>query len=120
MIGSSDTPLVHEDPIDPGERLSELEKENQTLRRQLDALQRETQSQSPTRSAKTARPQAQTALDFVSENSAPSGPTLSEKLNGPSLTKKNEVKTPGKKIRKFTARKWDFMDENEMDAYENM
>lgn len=28
-------------------------------------------------------------------------------------------KTPGKKIRKLTARKWDLMDENEMDAFEN-
>lgn len=28
-------------------------------------------------------------------------------------------KTPGKKMRKLTARKWDLMDENEMDAFEN-
>lgn len=28
-------------------------------------------------------------------------------------------KTAGKKMRQLTARKWDLMDENEMDAFEN-
>ena len=28
-------------------------------------------------------------------------------------------KTPGKKMRKLTTRKWDLMDENELDAIEN-
>ena len=30
---------------------------------------------------------------------------------------KAEVKTPGRKVRKLTARKWDLMDEREMDEY---
>ena len=33
--------------------------------------------------------------------------------------RKSPGKTPGKKIRKLTTRKWDLMDENEMDALEN-
>jgi len=44
------------------------------------------------------------------------------KLNGMTLTdavqSKSPGKTPEKKIRKLTARKWDLMDENEMDAFE--
>ena len=69
------------------------------------------QSRSPTRSVK--KPQ----LGLGAENGA-GGTTLFEKLNGMSLKEKRVV-TPGKKIRKLTARKWDLMDENEMDAYEN-
>ena len=111
---------MHEDQIDSSARLLELETENEALRRQLEALQREMQSQSPTRSAKKPQLQAQSALAPVSDNSAYSGPTLYEKLHGLSLKEKKEVRTPGKKLRKFTARKWDFMDENEMDAYEKM
>ena len=47
------------------------------------------------------------------------------KHNGMSLTDAAECKpqspskTPGKRIKKLTARKWDLMDENEMDALEN-
>lgn len=108
---------MHEDQIDSSANLSELEIENESLRRQLEALQREMQSRSPTRSAKKAQLQA---LAPVSDNSAYSGPSLYEKLHGLSLKEKKEVRTPGKKFRKFTARKWDFMDENEMDAYEKM
>ena len=47
------------------------------------------------------------------------------KLNGMSLTDAAECgtqspgKTVGKRMRKLTTRKWDLMDENEMDAFEN-
>ena len=45
------------------------------------------------------------------------------KLNGLSMTEPAEARSPGKtagkKIRKLTARKWDLMDEKEMDAFEN-
>ena len=47
------------------------------------------------------------------------------KLNGMSLKDASEPrrqspgKTPRKKMRKLTTRKWDLMDENEMDAFEN-
>ena len=47
------------------------------------------------------------------------------KLNGMSLRDAAEGKaqspgkTAGKKMRKLTARKWDLMDEDELDAFEN-
>ena len=110
---------VHEDAVDPNEQVSELQKENQILRSQLDALQRELHSQSPTRSAKKAQLRAAPVLGVVSDNSAYSNTTLSNTVNNLSQQEKKEAKTPGKKIRKFTARKWDLMDEKEMDAYEN-
>ena len=106
---------VHEDPTGPSDRVSELENENNALRRRLDALERDMQSRSPTKSAK--KPQPDYGLGLGAENGA-SGTTLFEKLNSTSL-KEKRVMTPGKKIRKLTARKWDLMDENEMDDYEN-
>ena len=105
--------------MDPTEQVSELQNENQALRSQLDALRRELHSQSPTRSAKKAQLQAPPVLGIVSDNSAYSTTTLYDTPTGLSHKEKREAKTPGKKIRKFTARKWDLMDENEMDAYEN-
>ena len=47
------------------------------------------------------------------------------KLNGMKLTdaaaskSQSPGKIPGKKVRKLTTRKWDLMDENELDAFEN-
>ena len=99
--------------------MSELQNENQALQSQLDVLQRELQSQSPTRSAKKTQLQTSPVLGVVSDNSAYPGTTLYHTPNSLCLKEKKEAKTLGKKIRKFTARKWDFMDENEMDAYEN-
>ena len=115
----SDSCAVHEDPIIASERLLELEIENENLRRQLDASQRQYQSQSPTRSAKS-QPQLQQALGLMSDSSAYNGTGLYDKLSELSLKDNKETRTPGKKVRKFTARRWDFMDENEMNAYENM
>ena len=106
---------VHEDPRGPSDRISELENENDALRRRLEALEREMQSRSPTKSAK--KPQLDYGFDLGVENGV-TGTTLYENLNGMSL-KEKRIMTPGKKIRKLTARKWDFMDENELDAYEN-
>lgn len=74
------------------------------------------QSRSSTRSAK--KPQLEHGLALGTESDA-IGATLYEKLNGMSL-KEKRIMTPGKKIRKLTARKWDLMDENELDAYENV
>ena len=103
------------------ERVLALEKENDNLRCRLDALQREIQFHaSPTRSAKKGQAQNETALGPVSANMRSSSTVLDDKLSGLSLTEEKEVRTPGKKVRKFTARKWDFMDEHEMDAYENI
>jgi len=106
---------VNKDPKDPSDRISELENENDALRRRLDALEREMQSCSPTKSAK--KPQMEYRFDLGAENGA-TGATLYEKLNGVSW-KEKRVMTPGKKIRKLTARKWDLMDENELVVYEN-
>lgn len=106
---------VHEDPWGTSDRISELENENDALRRRLDTMEREVQSRSPTKSAK--KPQPDYDLGLGPENGV-TGTTLYEKLNGMSF-KEKRVMTPGKKIRKLTARKWDLMDENELDAYEN-
>jgi len=106
---------VHEDPRGPSDRTSELEDENDALRRRLDAVEREMQCRSPTKSAK--KPQLEYAFSSGAEHGA-TGATLYEKMNGMSL-KEKRIMTPGKKIRKLTARKWDLMDENELDAYEN-
>lgn len=112
--------IVHEDPIDPDTRNTELEHENEALRRKLEALECELQCRSPTRSPK--KPQ----LSSPSKDYGPSAlGTALFKVNGMSLTDAAECKpqspgrTPGKKMRKLTARKWDLMDENEMDAFEN-
>ena len=113
----SDCCLVHEDHVEPSERVLELEHENEKLQRSLEALRRELQSQSPTRSARKSQPKALQALGVVSD----SGNSLFRTLtNTPNPRDEKLVKTPGKNIRKFTARKWDLMDEDEMNAYENM
>lgn len=119
VLHSNGTPakhtIVHEDPIVPSDRVSELENENDALRRRLDALEHEMHSRSPTRLAK--KPQLDSSPGAGAENGV-CGTTLYERLNGLSL-KGTRTVTPEKKIRKLTARKWDLMDENEMDAYEN-
>lgn len=106
--------------MDLDTRTAELENENEALRRKLEALERELQCRSPTRLPK--KPQ----LSSPSEKyGAGALGTALLKLNGMSLTDPAEHKsqspgkTPGKKMRKLTARKWDLMDENEMDAFEN-
>ncbi|CAO1596734.1 hypothetical protein XANCAGTX0491_000566 [Xanthoria calcicola] len=110
---------IYEDPEDRVDRVTELEGENEQLRRRLDALEREINSRSPSRSMRKPPP-------FTTPRKTPSsgedevGTTLF-KLNAMSLTPKEPKMSPfGKKtpkIRKLTARKWDLMDENELDAY---
>ena len=105
--------IVHEDAPSPDMHSTDLEVENETLRRKLDTLERELQFQSPTRSQK----KKQQELSFEDD----CGTTLF-KLNSMSLNSDkgkgaSPVKTPGKKVRKFTARKWDLGDENELDGY---
>ena len=98
----------------------ELEQENEGLRRKLEALERELQCRSPSKSSRKPQlcsPSKEYGSDVL-------GSALL-KLNGMSLTDRAECKsqspgkTPGKKMRKLTTRKWDLMDENEMDAFEN-
>ena len=106
--------------MDLGKHTAELEKENEALRRKLEGLERELQCRSPTRSPR--KPQISSPSGNLGAGAL--GTTLF-KLNGMNLTDPAEYKpqspgkTPGKKMRKLTARKWDLMDENEMDAFEN-
>lgn len=107
---------VYEDPIASSHGSSELELENEVLRRRVDVLERELQSRSPTKPAKQPHDLGHNAGTVAKDGAT--GTTLYEKLDRMSLKEKRIV-TPGKKVRKLTARKWDLMDENEMDAYEN-
>lgn len=85
------------------------------------------QCRSPTKPAKTPRIPSWSLTDVREAAGSGSKPgflgTAVSKLNGMILTDTAEVKspakTPGKKIRKLTARKWDLMDENELEAFEN-
>ncbi|KAL8855726.1 MAG: hypothetical protein Q9178_007647 [Gyalolechia marmorata] len=110
---------IYEDPEDRIDRVTELESQNEQLRRRLDALEREITSRSPSRSAKKA-PQLRTPRKTLSSGDDELGTTLF-KLNVMSLTPKEPKMSPvGKKtakMRKLTARNWDLMDENELDAY---
>ncbi|KAL8878488.1 MAG: hypothetical protein Q9198_003709 [Flavoplaca austrocitrina] len=110
---------IYEDPEDRVDRVAELESENKRLRCRLDGLEREINSRSPTRSSKKA-PELTTPRKTLSSGDDELGTSLF-KLNAMSLTPKEPKMSPvGKKtakIRKLTARKWDLMDENEMDAY---
>ena len=98
----------------------ELENENEALRRRLDNLERELQCRSPTKSPR----KAQVSSGRKDYGASALGTALF-KLNGMSLTdavdgkQQSPSKTAGKKMRKLTARKWDLMDENEMEAFQN-
>ncbi|KAI4088914.1 MAG: hypothetical protein LQ344_005744 [Seirophora lacunosa] len=114
---------IYEDPLDNDERVVELEAENERLRRQLDSLEREINARSPTRPSRKA-PQLATPRKQVGDSGDDFGTTLF-KLSAMNLSPKEPKtspmgKTPGKKIRKLTTRKWDLMDENEMDAYDGL
>ncbi|KAI4110777.1 MAG: hypothetical protein LQ339_001053 [Xanthoria mediterranea] len=110
---------IYEDPEDRVDRVTELEGENEQLRRRLDALEREINSRSPSPSMRKPAPFT-TPRKTLSSGEDEVGTTLF-KLNAMSLTPKEPKMSPaGKKtprIRKLTARKWDLMDENELDAY---
>lgn len=103
---------VHEDIITPDTHVQELEHTNETLRRKIYALERELQSRSPSHSQKK-QPEELPSLE------GDYGTTLfqlnSMNLNSEKGLGASPVKTPGKKVRKFTARKWDLGDENELD-----
>lgn len=106
---------------------SELENENETLCRKLEALEREIQCRSPTKSPKKPKVPSLSLADV--RMAAGSGSmanmynTTASGLNHMTAGNTNEIKspakTPGRKVTKLTARKWDLMDENEMDAFES-
>ncbi|KAL8872264.1 MAG: hypothetical protein Q9174_002077 [Haloplaca sp. 1 TL-2023] len=111
---------IYEDPVDRAEDSNGLEEENERLRHRIDALERQLNSQSPSRHSKKPAPMT-TPRKALSNSDDDFGTTLF-KLNAMNLSPKEPKmspagKTPGKKIRKLTARKWDFMDENELDSY---
>ena len=123
----TDMRAVHEDPLDHKTQLSELENENKILRRRLETLERERQCRSPTKSPKKPKIPSLNLTDVRlaagdADRNDSFGTAVSKlntlTLNGPTESK-SPAKTPGKKIRKLTARKWDLMDENEIDAFEN-
>lgn len=87
---------VHEDSLEPNDHLLELEKENDTLRRRVESLEREMQSRSPTKSAKKPS-HLGCKIGDVNEGGAV-GTTLVEKLNDMSL-KEKRVMTPGRRVR---------------------
>ena len=122
---------VHEDPVDQHTYITELETENEALRQRLEGLERQLQCRSPTESRQKPRIPSLAPADIRAAAGSGSGiealgSTLS-KLNGLELTgpaearspEKTPGKTPGKKVRKLTTRKWDLMDENDLDAFEN-
>ncbi|KAL9130632.1 MAG: hypothetical protein Q9217_001246 [Psora testacea] len=106
---------VHEDPVDQAAYQNQLETENERLRQKVEALERELQCQSPTKSpikpSKPMMPNLDSGSAVVLDRALLKG-------NGMSSSQQPSG-TAAKKMRKLTARKWDLMDENEMDAYEN-
>ena len=118
---------VHED-ADAGNDYTEgLERENESLKARLEALERELAGRSPSKKQRVRK--ATPATDLSGGGRV----TLGEatlKMSGLSLVGCEDVeieekenvkkKTPvsGRKIRKLTARKWDLMDEEELEAYE--
>ncbi|KAL8742747.1 MAG: hypothetical protein Q9190_004822 [Brigantiaea leucoxantha] len=138
---------IHEDPIEPLERIQELETENTTLRHRLETLEQQIQSRSspiskalssfsppplfttPTRhnppSPLSARRSTNNNNNDEELESDSELHTTMFKLNTMNLSPKPKPKhnskagpTPGtgRKMRKLTARKWDLMDENELEV----
>ena len=103
---------VHEDIISPDTHVQELEHTNETLRRKIYALERELQSRSPTHPEKK---QPEKLLSLEGDYGTTLFQLNSMNLNSEKGLGASSVKTPGKKVRKFTARKWDLGDENELD-----
>ena len=117
--------IVHEDIPSPNTYTKDLETENQSLRRKLDLLERELHSHSPTPSQKKKQQQ------WMDDNDDDDiGTTLfqlnsltlnSDKALGVASSPAAKKTLPaGKKVRKFTARKWDLGDENELDRLERL
>lgn len=125
LRSTADTPLtsiVYEDPVDTNARILDLEAENERLRRQLESLEREINSQSPTWKSKKPPQISTTPRKQTIELDDDIGMTMF-KLNAMNLSPKEPKspisKTTGKKIRKLTTRMWDLMDENDLEAYDN-
>ncbi|KAG8525821.1 uncharacterized protein KY384_000581 [Bacidia gigantensis] len=123
---------IHEDEDAQNDYATGLERENEALRGRLEQVERQlrgAESPSKRNSRKKEQPNFDSRRDVLQE--------ASFKLNGLSLTgpptglmssegEENERKlpktpaanTPGQKVRKLTTRKWDLMDESQLEAYE--
>ena len=111
---------IHEDaPQSSNQYTEDLETENNALRRKIESLERELQSRSPTRSVKKSPLIPRFGQDeLVSVTNKFNGIQLKEnKSSEMEANTPSKAKTPVRKVRKLTAKKWDLMDENEMDAY---
>lgn len=105
----SNTLAVHEDPTpSTDDRISELESENESLRRKFDTMERELQCRSPTKTKK----HGSSGLAMESGDVE----NMGFKLNGLSLEPRTPAAamTPRGKVRKLTARKWDLGDEEDV------
>ncbi|KAI9844029.1 MAG: hypothetical protein M1837_005964 [Sclerophora amabilis] len=97
---------IYEDPQPTGtERIVELEDENDALRHKLVLLERELQGRSPTKSKKALSPVFNLHSEDTDVENMKSdfSDMMVHQINEPS----QGSKTPGKKIRKLTTRKWD-------------
>ncbi|KAH0543477.1 hypothetical protein FGG08_002242 [Glutinoglossum americanum] len=96
---------IHEDPEpSSGERIEELEDENEALRRKVDLLERELRNRSPTKKQRTFPAPRSLAGDEDLENAVRGfGEMKLDEAPGVPL----KSKTPAKKQRKLTTRKWD-------------
>lgn len=121
------TQTVHEDTPSPTTHTIDLENENQALRRKLDLLKREMHSHSPTRSQKKKQRQWQESSPSMMDDDDDVGTTLFQ-LNSLTLNSDKalgvaaspaakKTLSSGKKVRKFTTRKLDLGDENELNGY---
>lgn len=105
---SNTPPAVHEDPgPHPDDHIADLESQNEALRRKLDAMERELQCRSPTKS----KPRNPSGIAMDSSDAE----NVGFRLVGLSLESRapGVAKTPRVKGRKLTARKWDFGEDEE-------
>ncbi|KAA6415775.1 MAG: kinesin family [Lasallia pustulata] len=99
---------IHEDPgPHPDDHIADLESQNEALRRKLDAMERELQCRSPTKS----KPRNPSGIAMDSSDAE----NVGFRLVGLSLESRapGVAKTPRVKGRKLTARKWDFGEDEE-------
>lgn len=113
---------VHEDQDAGAEYVEGLERENEGLKAKVEALERELQGRSPSKKQKTKIPVSNLNSDRDVLGEATFSLNGLSLAGGPEASSEENLKpvTPasGKKIRKLTARKWDLMDEEELEAYE--
>lgn len=109
--------LVYEDPDQSSnERVEELENENERLRRRLATLEREMNSQSPTRKPRAKQTSPNKPSNLLSRESDIENAL--QRMNQLHLTDgmfiPSSPTSPGKKPRKISTRKWDLAPESDI------